>query len=332
MRVVLGGTFSPLHNGHKVLFKRAFELAQGELVIIGLTSDDMANEQRKRKVESFEKRKKDLEKYLDTMINQYPGTKCEIIEINEVFNVPITQEIEADALVVSQGRKKIAEETNEHRQKHGKPPFKIIALPYVLAQDGLPIKATRIINREIDSEGKLLGTVKVAVGTDNEVKLRAVGNVFGKIYDKLQILKVQVVSGVKDQPWGEDTVTGAKNRAAGAIEQMPEAHFGVGIEAGLIENKTTEKFFDVQFCAIQDKSGRVTMGHGSGFYYPQEVFAGVKAGGTVGAVMTEVTGIQDIGRKQGAIGFLSRGLLSREALTEQAVLMALVPRLTSLYD
>jgi inosine/xanthosine triphosphatase len=205
-------------------------------------------------------------------------------------------------------------------------------LPYILAQDGLPIKATRIINREINSEGKLLGTVKVAVGTDNEVKLRAVENVFGKIYDKLKILKVLAVSGVQDQPWGEETVMGAKNRATGAIEQTPEAHFGVGIEAGLIENKTTEKFFDVQFCAIQDRGGRVTMGHGSGFYYPQEVFAGVKAGGTVGTIMSEITGIPDIGRKQGAIGFLSRGLLSREALTEQAVLMAMVPRLTELYD
>jgi len=43
--------------------------------------------------------------------------------------------------------------------------------------------------------------------------------------------------------------------------------------------------------------------------------------------MEALTGIERIGHKMGAIGFLSRGLLDRAQLTEQAVLMALLPRL-----
>lgn len=332
MRVVLGGTFSPLHNGHKALFQRAFKLGSGDKIIIGLTSDSMANAERSRQVATYSQRERELKEYLESLIPMYPNTRYEIIEINEVFNIPITQEIEADVFVVSEGRRHVAEETNSHREKCGKAPLEVIALPYVLAQDGLPIKATRIVNGEIDIEGRLLGTVKIAVGTENDVKLFAVENVFNKLYPDVELTKVPVSTGVRAQPWGAETISGAKNRAKSALEQIPGAHFGVGVEAGLFENESTGKCFDIQYCVIQDRGGRVTVGHGSGFYYPDSVLAGVKTGRTVGEVMSELAGIFEIGKKQGAIGFLSNGLLTRKALTEQAVLMALVPRITRLYD
>jgi inosine/xanthosine triphosphatase len=331
MRVVLGGTFSPLHKGHKALFKRAFELAEGDELVIGLTSDEMAGAERSRMVKPFTQRKTELESYIEPMLQRYSGTKVEIVQINEVFNKAITKEREAGVLVVSEGKISVAEKTNELRVKIGKSPLEIVAVPYVLAQDGLPIKATRITNGEIDDNGKLLGTVRVAVGTKNDVKFRAVQTIFGKLFSNLETVKVEVDSGVRPQPWGDETITGAKNRAALALEQTDDAHFGVGIEAGLIKNDNIGKHLDVQYCAIHDRGGRVTIGHGSGFYYPDRVFEGVEAGRTVGEVMSEVTGVDEIGKKQGAIGYLSKGILSREELTTQAVIMALVPRITELY-
>jgi pantetheine-phosphate adenylyltransferase len=329
MRVVLGGTFSPLHKGHKALFKRSFELAAGDFLVIGLTSDALAGAERIRAVKPFNERKADLESYIELMLQQFPGTKVEIASVDEIYNKAITQEREADALVISEGRISVAEKTNELREKFGKPPLEIVAVP---SQDGLPIKATRITNGEIDDNGKLLGTVRVAVGTENDVKLRAVQTIFGKLFPNLEMVKVPVESGVPSQPWGDETLIGAKNRASAALKQTDGAHFGVGIEAGLIKNKDIDKHFDVQYCAIQDRGGRVTIGHGSGFYYPDKVFKGVKSGRTVGEVMSEVTGVDEIGKKQGAIGYLSQELLSREELTTQAVLMALVPRITELYE
>ena len=234
--------------------------------------------------------------------------------------------------MVSEGRVRVAKKTNTEREKFGQPPFDIIALPYVLADDGLPIKATRIVNGEIDANGRLLGTVMIAVGTENDVKLNAVREIFRKLYSDHEIVKVSVTSGVPPQPWGDETLQGAKNRAEAALENTPQAQFGVGIEAGLIENSEAGRVFDVQYCVIIDRGGRVTIGHGGGFYYPDAVLEGVKTGSTVGEVMSDATQITNIGRKQGAIGYLSNGLLTREELTSQAVLMAMVPRITELYD
>ncbi len=331
MRIVLGGTFDPLHDGHKALFEKAFELANGDKIIIGLTSDEMAQTSRDRVVQPYGLRKKVIDEYITTFMQTHPDIKYEIIKINEIFNKAITQEIEAEALIVSEGRKHVAEETNEHRKRFGKRPLELVVVKYVLADDGLPIKATRIQNGEIDTEGRIIGVVKVAVGTENEVKSNAVKNVFQKQYKKLEIKNIPVSSGVSSQPWEDETIAGAINRAKAALRAESEAHFGVGIEAGLFWNNTVKEYFDVQFCAIFDRGGRITLGHGPGFYYPEIVIKDVKSGKTVGSVMGQFTGIPNIGKQMGAIGFLSNNILTREGLTEQAVIMALVPRITRLY-
>ncbi len=86
-------------------------------------------------------------------------------------------------------------------------------------------------------------------------------------------------------------------------------------------------YFDVQYCAVVDRPGSTTVGHGPGFAYPARVIREVKAGDTVGEAMARLTGIRGIGSKQGAIGFLTERRLDRDALTESAVLMAMVPRI-----
>jgi inosine/xanthosine triphosphatase len=86
-------------------------------------------------------------------------------------------------------------------------------------------------------------------------------------------------------------------------------------------------YFDVQYCAVLDRSGRITVGHGPGFAYPPKVLEKVKAGATVGEAMARLSGIRGIGSKEGAIGYVTEGRLDRKRLTESAVLMAMVPRI-----
>jgi inosine/xanthosine triphosphatase len=331
MRIVLGGTFDPLHKGHKALFEKAFELAKNAKVIIGLTSDEMAKDSRTRLVLPYDKRKKTLDEYISTFLKRYPNTTYEIIKINEVFNQAITEEIDADALVVSEERKHIADETNDYRKRLGKQPLEIVVVKYILADDGLPIKATRIRKGEIDTEGRLSSIVRIAVGTENEVKSNAVKNIFQKWYKDIEIKTTSVSSDVSPQPWDHETIIGAINRSKAALKAEPDAHFGIGIEAGLFWNDTVKEYFDVQFCAICDRGGRITIGHGPGFFYPEMIIKEVKDGKTIGSVMSQLSNIPEIGKQFGAIGFLSNNILNREGLTEQAVIMALVPRITELY-
>ncbi len=169
--------------------------------------------------------------------------------------------------------------------------------------------------------------MKVAVGSTNSVKVKAVENVFRRVYGEVSVESVPAASGVPSQPFGQETVTGAINRAKSAFAPQ-KFDMGVGIEAGLFKvGGEVELTIDIQFCAIYDGSW-LTLGCGSGFEYPPTVLDEVLSGKEVGDVMSRVVGIDNLGEKQGAIGVLSKGMLTRTQLTEQSVFMALIPRMS----
>lgn len=174
-------------------------------------------------------------------------------------------------------------------------------------------------------------SIVVAVGSTNPVKVNAVKKVFQEVlHEDIIAVPVSVESGVGSQPVGlEATIKGAVNRAKNAIRVVNDAKFGVGIEAGLVKMPfTITGYVDVQFCAICDDKGTITIGAGPGFEYPPIVVKRVlERGEEVGNIMDEISGVKNLGKKQGAIGFLSKNLMNRQRLTEIAVLMALVPRM-----
>jgi len=150
MRVCIGGTFDLFHRGHKLLIDRAYEIAGKKgFVFIGVTTGEIA--QRKGDVSSFEKRKKVLEAYLSDkkLISQ-----CMIKPIQDRYGPSVTDDF--DAIVVSPETRSTAEEINSIRKQHGKKPLKIIQIPFVVADDGIPISSSRIRNNEIDTEGNVL--------------------------------------------------------------------------------------------------------------------------------------------------------------------------------
>jgi inosine/xanthosine triphosphatase len=317
MRVCLGGTFDIIHEGHKRLLDLAFSL--GIPVLVGLTSDKYAKKGRD-KVHPYEVRKRNLASYL-----KRKGYKAyELVTINDSYG-PSTSMKGLDVIVVSEGTISRARRINRIRAGRGLKALKVFVVPFVLAEDCVPISSRRVRKDDIDPKGRMKRPVVVCVGSKNRNKVAAVKEVFSGLFKELRIESMKVETSVPEQPFGHETVKGAKERAVRALEKGGD--FGVGIEAGLFWNPTAKKYFDVQYCAIVDKMGRVTFGHGSGFSYPYGVTEEIEKGATVSEAMEIVTGIGDIGKKMGAIGYLSKGRLKRDELTEQAVLMALVPRI-----
>ncbi|GBE54639.1 non-canonical purine NTP phosphatase [archaeon BMS3Bbin15] len=168
--------------------------------------------------------------------------------------------------------------------------------------------------------------MKIAVGSKNPVKIEAIRRAFSRFF-KVNVTGTKVDSGVSSQPIGfEETMKGAENRARKAKSQ---GDLGVGIEAGLIRIEGSKRlYFDIQITAIYD-GNFMTYGLGPGFVHPPSVVKAVQEGRDVGELMEELSGVESIGKKLGAIGFLTDGKVTRIEISEMSVLMALVPRIKS---
>ncbi|MGI0149664.1 MAG: inosine/xanthosine triphosphatase [Thermoplasmata archaeon] len=317
MRVVLGGTFDILHAGHEALLRAAFE-GKPEEVVIGLTTDRFARESRPR-VNPYAVRERNLKRFLAARKWRHPR----IEPIDDPYG-PADDLPDLDVLVVSADRLPVAIALNEARTAKGLRPLHIRTVPMALAQDGLPIASRRIRAGLIDRNGNRLKPLQVSVGSDNPVKVEAVRTILRVLSFPARVRGLRVPTDVSDQPFDQEALQGAINRARAALR---EGDFGIGIEAGLVWSSVLSDYFDVQYCAVIDRAGRITVGHGPGFVYPPRIIEKVKAGAAVGEAMARLTGIRTIGSKQGAIGYLTAGKLNRERLTESAVLMAMVPRI-----
>jgi pantetheine-phosphate adenylyltransferase len=151
MHVALGGTFDPVHDGHRALFERAFELGD---VTVGLTTDDLASDTRHvdRYVRSFEDRRRDLESELAAVASAHDRA----FEIRPLETpTGIATEPRFDALVVSPETRDGGEQINEIRRERGLEPLDIEVVEHVIADDGERISSTRIVRGEIDRHGNL---------------------------------------------------------------------------------------------------------------------------------------------------------------------------------
>lgn len=307
----VAGTFNILHDGHKAMLRRAFEI--GDEVRIGITSDRMASSGRDSFV-SMHNRRRELESFISGM------GKYVIFEIDDMYGPAVMMD-DVDVLVVSEETLGNGRKINEERERRGLKPLELSVVPLLRTDDGEKISASAILRGEYSRSGRR-DVMDIAVGSANQVKVAAVRAVMERIYGEVRITAVDVPSGVPPQPFGDQTHQGSENRAKAALGEHDMA---VGIEAGVFE--MLDGLYDIQHCTIISKDGKATYGQGSGFRYPDKVAELVRSGSTVGDAMKEVYGSTEIGKKQGAIGLLSKGLLDRKSLTEQSVMAAMIPRL-----
>ncbi|ELY52830.1 phosphopantetheine adenylyltransferase [Natronorubrum bangense] len=163
MDVALGGTFDPVHDGHRRLFERAFELGD---VTVGLTSDDLAPKTRhvERRVRSFSERKQRLETELEPLAAEQ-DREFEIRRLDEPTG--IATEPQFDYLVVSPETRNGGKRINEIRRERGHDPLDVVVVPHMLADDGDIISSTRIVRGEIDEHGTVLKESETADNPDD---------------------------------------------------------------------------------------------------------------------------------------------------------------------
>ncbi len=318
---VVGGTFNFLHIGHEKLLRLASGFGE---VCIGLATDAFARKMKIRPCQPFSVRKASLLAFLKKEKMQ---GKCDIVPIADAFG-PSTSDESPGTIIVSEETAPMAKKINAIRKKKGMRALKIISVPLARAEDGIKISSSRIASGKISREGKRLAKIVFAIGSENPVKLSGAKAAFSRAFgrSRITLLHTKISGHAPEQPIGAaQTMGGAQARAVAAYKKfVPRCDYGVGLESGLIP--FGDDFFDIQFCCLFDGSG-FSWGCSMGFPLPNKIMREVVLHSSpMGEAVSKLSGIKSIGRKGGAIHFLSRGLLHRREMVEQAALCALVER------
>ena len=147
--VAMGGTFDVVHSGHMALLDKAFSISSK--VIIGLSSDQLAEKKGKNLTNDYPKRLSLLKSVIE---KNFPNSSYEISKLENDFG-PAVIEGSVKALVVSEETGDKGIRLNELRAERNLSPVRIVVVPMVLAKDGKAISTTRIKNFEIDDSGNL---------------------------------------------------------------------------------------------------------------------------------------------------------------------------------
>jgi pantetheine-phosphate adenylyltransferase len=147
-RIAVGGTFDPLHAGHKALLAKASELSRGGKLLVGLTSNEMVRN-KFHDVADYQQRFAEVLGYIRSQ-----GIEPVIVRLDDPYGPTIKDDF--DHIVVSPETHPVALKINKIRGEKGLRSLKIVLVDYVLADDGLPISSTRIKRGEIDASGRVL--------------------------------------------------------------------------------------------------------------------------------------------------------------------------------
>ncbi|MBO3755082.1 MAG: DUF84 family protein, partial [Candidatus Brockarchaeota archaeon] len=94
--------------------------------------------------------------------------------------------------------------------------------------------------------------IRIAIGSKNPVKVKAVENVMRKIYGDVEIISFGVPTDVSHTPLSdEECMKGAIKRAKDAIE-LAKANLGVGMEGGIV--KRLDRYFLTGWCVVIEGS------------------------------------------------------------------------------
>lgn len=163
--------------------------------------------------------------------------------------------------------------------------------------------------------------MRIAVGSENPVKISAVKNVVSGIWVDADVVAVKVSPGVSEQPTSDDeAIKGALRRASLSLEKTG-ADLGIGLEGFTADTK--HGMFVSGWVVAINKNGEVGLGGGGKLLLPEKIASEVRKGKELGPAVDKFVGGHNIKQKQGAVGVLTNDLVSRTAAFERCVIYAL---------
>lgn len=121
----------------------------------------------------------------------------------------------------------------------------------------------------------------------------------------------------------DETMTGATNRAKGAIAKHPEARFGVGLEGGI--QKTGDRYFESCWVVVSDAAGKLGIGCSAKFELSSKFMGPILAGEELATVIDRLSGEKDVRSNLGAMGIVTNGALARTESMTHGVIFAFGP-------
>ena len=166
--------------------------------------------------------------------------------------------------------------------------------------------------------------MKALVGSTNQVKINGAKKALEKYYSNISIEGVKVSSDVSDEPVNEEIYMGAKNRINNLINYAKENNLDVDyfltIESGI--TNLLGDYIIINVALISDKEGNISMGTSAGFpvsnKYLDEIIST-----DLNKVITKLFTPNEEASREGAISYLTKNVITRTHLTEEAFIMAL---------
>lgn len=168
--------------------------------------------------------------------------------------------------------------------------------------------------------------IKIAVGSQNPVKIDAVRKAFARVWpgQNFLVTAVAVNSGVPHQPMSDrESLRGAKTRAHRALKAL-KADFGVGLEGGL--QKIGQLWFDCGWVVVIDRKLRTGYGSSLRLQIPVKIVKMTKlirAGLELGDVVDRLFNRQNSKQAEGHFGLMTKGALNRTQAYTAGVISAL---------
>ncbi len=338
---ILGGTFTYVHEGHGRILRECRKFGE---ITLGLTSDPYV---RRHKIYPSFPYAKRLAGVRRALAKYGLLSRATIMEIDDEAG-GADANTGADTIIVSEETQDAAKRINQKRRKRGLPSLRIISVPLAYGQDLRKISCMAIYQGKTDTRGMLRKPLLIQAATDNPTKLKGASAALRRVFgSKFSLSHHSEDSKVSAHPFNEETFAGARNRAhaawkrangrgapswagakiAGRRSQAKGCDYSLGIESGLFSGLCRGMHIDITVCCVYDGKEE-SYGTGMGFVVPESIVRRIIAKKSdLSEALREITGIEKIGWREGALGWFSGGVLHRKEQVEAAVACAFVPRI-----